>query len=53
MPRRAKRIQAGVDDLLDRFEISAPPIDVNKIAKGLGIQIKEGGPRGYLRVSLQ
>ncbi len=42
MPRRIKRVQAVVDDLLDRFNISAPPVDVKKIVKGLSIQINEG-----------
>jgi Zn-dependent peptidase ImmA (M78 family) len=42
MPRRTKRIQTLVEDLLDQYAISAPPVDVNKIAEEMGIKIKEG-----------
>jgi Zn-dependent peptidase ImmA (M78 family) len=42
MIKRAKKIQRLVEQLLDQYNISSPPIDVLSIAKNKGIDIVQG-----------
>ena len=42
MIKKAKKIQRMVEQMLDQYKITAPPINVGKIAESQGIRVIEG-----------